>query len=51
MTVTRVARADDRASQRRLAYWLIAPAVVLMLGGYVHLDRRGPPCDGAPTGS
>ena len=32
VTVTRVARADDRASQRRLAYWLIAPAVVLMLG-------------------
>ncbi len=22
---------DDRASQRRLAYWLISPAVVLML--------------------
>lgn len=24
-------RSDDRAAQRRLAYWLIAPAVVLML--------------------
>jgi multiple sugar transport system permease protein len=25
------ARSGDRSSQRRLAYWLIAPAVVLML--------------------
>jgi multiple sugar transport system permease protein len=34
VTVTtpgRSARTDDRASQRRLAYWLIAPAVFLML--------------------
>lgn len=33
MTVTTPARprSDDRAAQRRLAYWLIAPAVVLML--------------------
>lgn len=32
MTVNvRPARTDDRASQRRLAYWLIAPAVFLML--------------------
>ncbi len=34
MTVTtpaRPVRTDDRASQRRLAYWLIAPAVFLML--------------------
>lgn len=31
MTATTPARSDDRAAQRRLAYWLIAPAVVLML--------------------
>lgn len=30
-TSTRPPRTDDRASQRRLAYWLITPAVVLML--------------------
>lgn len=30
-TKSRGARSDDRRSQRRLAYWLIAPAVVLML--------------------
>ena len=30
-TVVGSARSDDRAAQRRLAYWLIAPAVVLML--------------------
>lgn len=30
-TSTRAPRTDDRASQRRLAYWLITPAVVLML--------------------
>ncbi len=31
MTVTTAARTDDRSSQRRLAYWLIAPAAILML--------------------
>ena len=31
MTVTGSLRTDDRASQRRLAYWLIAPAAILML--------------------
>lgn len=31
MTVTNAARTNDRSSQRRLAYWLIAPAVFLML--------------------
>ena len=28
---TAAVRSGDRSSQRRLAYWLIAPAVVLML--------------------
>ena len=31
MTAITAARSADRRSQRRLAYWLIAPAVVLML--------------------
>jgi multiple sugar transport system permease protein len=31
VTVTTAARTDDRSSQRRLAYWLIAPAAILML--------------------
>lgn len=31
MTVTAPVRGEDRQSQRRLAYWLIAPAVILML--------------------
>src|SRR6476646_2704092 len=30
-TVAAVSRTDDRRSERRLAFWLIAPAVILML--------------------